>query len=236
MSRLKTGDRETKRNKYINRRKVFRMLINHPVILVNLFYSMILRVFLGLNPFKPLQLVVDWRSRVKRKGNAKVNINGQLFVGGRYITNLSSSSANVVVFPGGQLEINGRVKLGPGVQIVVAKGGKLVINDCTYITADAKIFCSSEIIIGRNTAISWGTSIIDSDFHKLFYKGKKDFPEKIKIGDHVWIGCNSTILKGTTIEDNSVIAAGATITKDVPSNVLVAGNPAKVVKKDVMWI
>ncbi|WP_350342641.1 acyltransferase [Proteinivorax tanatarense] len=223
-------------DKHLNRRKVVKTLINHPVILVNLIYSFGLRIILGLNPLKPLQLVVDWRSRFVRKLGGKVSINGQLYVGGRYITNLSSSSANIVIFPGGELEINGKVKLGPGVQIVVGKGGKLTINDSTYITADTKIFCSSEVIIGKNTAISWGTSIIDCDFHKLIYKNKKILPQKIKIGNHVWVGCNSTILKGVNISDNSVVAAGSTITKDVPANVLVAGNPGKVVKNDVKWI
>ncbi len=57
----------------------------------------------------------------------------------------------------------------------------------------------------------------------------------IKIGNHVWIGMRSIILKGVTIGDGSIVAAGSVVVKDVPNNCLVAGNPAKVVKKNVKW-
>jgi acetyltransferase-like isoleucine patch superfamily enzyme len=52
----------------------------------------------------------------------------------------------------------------------------------------------------------------------------------VKIGDNVWIGMNAVILKGVTIGDNSVVAAGAVVTKSIAPNTIVAGNPAIVVK------
>ena len=52
----------------------------------------------------------------------------------------------------------------------------------------------------------------------------------VKIADNVWIGMNAIILKGVTIGENSVVAAGAVVTKSVPANTVVAGNPAVVVK------
>ena len=51
------------------------------------------------------------------------------------------------------------------------------------------------------------------------------------IGDNVWLGDHATVLKGVTIGENSVVAARAVVTRDVPANVVVAGNPAKVVKE-----
>lgn len=216
-------------------KRQLKLITNHPVILINLLYSFFIRLIYGLNVFKPFQLVVDWRSRFVRKRGSKVKINGQFFVGGRYITNLSSSSANVLVFDGGTLVVNGRVKIGPGVQIVVARGGKLTLNNGTYITADAKIFCSSTVEIGKKCAISWGTSIIDNDFHEIYYSGKQEGSQEIKIGDHVWVGCNTTILKGVTIDSHSVIAAGSVVTKDLPSNILAGGNPARVLKENISW-
>ncbi|MDE5721421.1 MAG: sugar O-acetyltransferase [Clostridia bacterium] len=56
------------------------------------------------------------------------------------------------------------------------------------------------------------------------------FPAPVKIGNRVWIGAHATILSGVTIGDNSVIAAGAVVTKDVPENSVVAGVPAKIIK------
>ena len=53
----------------------------------------------------------------------------------------------------------------------------------------------------------------------------------ITIGDDVWIGCNSIILKGVKIGNGSIVAAGSVVTKSVPPFSLVAGNPAKIVKE-----
>ena len=89
----------------------------------------------------------------------------------------------------------------------------------------------------------------DSDFHPLapaqrlidahalapFLKDRPPRPKlktaPVIIGNNVWIGMNATILKGVTIGDNSVVAAGSVVTKSVPANVVVAGNPAVVIKK-----
>ena len=56
-------------------------------------------------------------------------------------------------------------------------------------------------------------------------------PKAVKIGNRVWIGAHATILSGVTIGDGAVIAAGAVVTKDVPENTVVAGVPAKVIKR-----
>ena len=55
-------------------------------------------------------------------------------------------------------------------------------------------------------------------------------PKPIKIGKNVWIGADCTILPGITIGDNSIIGAGSVVTKDVPYNVVVAGNTARIIK------
>jgi len=54
---------------------------------------------------------------------------------------------------------------------------------------------------------------------------------KVIIGKNVWIGANVTILKDVNIGDNSIIGAGAVVTKDIPSNVIVGGVPAKIIKE-----
>jgi acetyltransferase-like isoleucine patch superfamily enzyme len=57
----------------------------------------------------------------------------------------------------------------------------------------------------------------------------------VAIGDNVWIGAKAIILKGVTIGDGAVVAAGSVVTKDVAPGVLVAGNPARTLKSNVQW-
>ena len=60
---------------------------------------------------------------------------------------------------------------------------------------------------------------------------RNTYPAPIVLGKRVWIGSNSTITKGVTIGDNSIVAAGAVVTKDVPANCIVGGVPARIIKK-----
>lgn len=105
-----------------------------------------------------------------------------------------------------------------------------------------------KIEIGSYCLIAWNVGIADCDFHPLdpalrmidamalapFLPNRPKRPaliaKPVKIGNNVWIGMNSTILKGVTIGDNSIIGAGAVIISDVPDNVVMAGNPAKIIK------
>ena len=91
--------------------------------------------------------------------------------------------------------------------------------------------------IGRDCAKAWNTTIIDTDFHQITYPDGAQNPisSPVKIGDKVWIGCNSTILKGVTIGNNSVIGANTLVNKDVPPNCLVVGNPMRIVKEGIDW-
>jgi len=76
--------------------------------------------------------------------------------------------------------------------------------------------------------------LIDAQALAPYYKNRPLRPKlktaPVKIGDNVWIGMNAVILKGVTIGENSVVAAGAVVTKSVEPNAIVAGNPAQVVK------
>ncbi len=58
-----------------------------------------------------------------------------------------------------------------------------------------------------------------------------EWAEPVTIGDSVWIGGNATILPGVTIGDNVVIGAGSVVTRNIPSGVVVGGNPARIIKK-----
>ena len=106
------------------------------------------------------------------------------------------------------------------------------IGDNTRING-ASIHAAERIIIGKNCLIAANVTIVDSDGHGLRPDERhlvNPSARPIIIEDNVWIGLNSIILKGVRIGTNSVIGAGSVVSRDVPPNSVVSGNPAQVVK------
>lgn len=97
------------------------------------------------------------------------------------------------------------------------------------------LLAKDKIEIGKNSTLAYGVTILTSaNLNGPYNKLSKLYPAMttpVIIGDDVWVGANATILPGVTIGNFSIIGAGAIVTKDVPSGVLVAGNPATIKKK-----
>ena len=91
------------------------------------------------------------------------------------------------------------------------------------------IGCFNKIIIDDNCRFGANTLITDSDWHPKDPRSGKSKP--IHVEKNVWIGEGARIMKGVKIGKNSVIGAGSIVTKDIPANVIAAGNPCKVLKK-----
>ena len=109
-------------------------------------------------------------------------------------------------------------------------GIKIGVN--TMISFGAKLDTHrGKIIIGDNCLITHGVKILSHDGAMRLINLSDNGNGIVKIGNNVFIGVNSIILRNVTIGDNVVIAAGSVVTKDIPSNTLVAGNPAKLIKK-----
>lgn len=99
------------------------------------------------------------------------------------------------------------------------------------------IYSLESITIGRNTDIGSGCKIIDNDFHPLHYSERYpverlDLLKKrpVVIGEGCFLGANSIILKGTTLGKNVVVEAGSVGSGSFPDNVIIAGNPARIIK------
>lgn len=84
------------------------------------------------------------------------------------------------------------------------------------------------IRIGNNVRCGANTLITDSDWH--LDDPRSGVPREVVIGDNVWLGVNSVVLKGVTIGENTVIGANSVVTRSIPANVIAAGNPCKVIK------
>ncbi len=130
----------------------------------------------------------------------------------------------------------GTVSLQRGIRVVV-DGGRLTIGHGTSINGvGTKILCKQAVSIGAFCSISWDVQVLDNDFHTMTVGGaEQPSTAPVVIGDHVWIGTRALILKGVTIGDGAVIAAGAVVTKDVPAGAIAAGLPAKVVGRADSW-
>ena len=98
----------------------------------------------------------------------------------------------------------------------ILNSGYFTVNCNSVIVVAKKMYLGQDVMIGRNAVL------YDSDFHQMLdKKGKTLNPaSQVKVGSHVWIGANSTILKGTMIGQNSVIGANAVVNGEVPEKVI----------------
>jgi len=134
--------------------------------------------------------------------------------------------------------------------VLYTHSSKIKVGDRTFIGTDTSIYCYDEIEIGNDVMFSWGVTITDTNAHSLISaERKKDVADwkkgaiykdwtnvkhqKIVIQDKVWIGFNSIILKGVTIGEGAIVAAGSVVTKDVAPYTIVGGNPATFIKTTV---
>ncbi len=104
-------------------------------------------------------------------------------------------------------------------------GKNVFINSCCRFQDQGGIEIGDGSLIGHNTTIA----TLNHDFNPA--KRQSLTPNAVKIGKNVWIGSDCTILPGVEIGDGAIVGAGSVVTKSVPENTIVAGNPAKVIRK-----
>lgn len=163
---------------------------------------------------------------------ARLELNGTLVLGWKQFRK-SRLETRLLVDGDSTLAVNGRFTVYAGADIRVLKGGTLTLAD-GYFNDGVQLSCVRKITIGRGCAIAREVVIRDTDAHRLADPGH-EISAEIRIGDHVWIGTRAIILKGVTIGDGAVVAAGAVVTKDVPPRTIVAGVPARVIREGVDW-
>ena len=134
-----------------------------------------------------------------------------------------------------RLVCKGHIQSFEAVRIECLPNAVLEIGHKSYINHDSEIRCRERITIGNNVSIAYNVLIQDSDYHTTYDDNGNPKPQTfpIVIEDNVWIGANVIILKGVTIGEGSIVAAGSVVTKSIPSYSLAGGNPARIIKQNI---
>lgn len=181
----------------------------------------------GMIKFLPLKYC-----RLSIAKSAKLVLKSYFIMGSKQVES-SHLETRLLLEPNATLTINGNFIMFCNSYIRVVEGGELILNE-GFINENVQITCASRVIIGKGCTIARDVIIRDFDAHTIERPGF-EIKKPINIGNYVWIGNRAMILKGVTIGDGAIIAAGSIVTKNVPPNSVVAGIPAKVVKENVSW-
>jgi acetyltransferase-like isoleucine patch superfamily enzyme len=135
--------------------------------------------------------------------------------------------------PSGVVRVGRGVLLAEGVRLHLRDAGaRLEIGDGSFLNYRTEVIAHERVTIGRGCLFAWDVQVLDSDSHRI---DGAPHTAPVTVGDRVWIGCRATVLKGVTIGDGAIVAAGSVVTRDVPPQALVGGNPARVLRTGVRW-
>lgn len=177
--------------------------------------------------------ILCWKyTRLNISDSAKIESKGKLLIGSKENPK-SKQETRISMGNNAKWNINGEFSVGYGTDIRIFDNAELKLGS-GYFNGFVQIICAKKIELGNNVVIARDVIIRDTDGHHL--SGKEHQMEKeVKIEDNVWIGTRTIIMKGVTIGEGAVVAAGSIVTKDVPPHTVVAGVPAKVIKENIIW-
>lgn len=129
---------------------------------------------------------------------------------------------------GKHIRIHSRASIRNAQNIYMGNNVRITMDCCIWAEENSKIFFGNDVLVGPGVKMFCGNHGSILNGIAMTYQDRKE--ADIIIGDDVWIGANSVIVSGVTISNGSIIAAGSVVTKNVPSNAIVGGVPAKFIK------
>jgi len=180
----------------------------------------------GKNIFANDHVIIKGLENIHTKGLLQI---GMWYVGFMHKKDITYLNIN------GKLIFRDSYSIGKGCRFDIGHGAIAEFGK-GYVNARTNFIIMHGITVGNDCVISWGCEFLDADFHDVVYSGKKERSPLIEIGNHVWIGSNVIVLKGSRIPDGCVIASGSVVSAVFEkSGCLIGGNPAKVIKENVEW-
>jgi acetyltransferase-like isoleucine patch superfamily enzyme len=182
------------------------------------------------------RIVILRGTRLRRRRGARIEVprGCRLLIGKSHV---AGAPASLDMMRNARLTVHGRgrVTISRGARILIMGDARLEIGGETTIHYNAAVTCVEHISIASFCAISWNANIIDGNMHELIVDGvPRPRARPVTLGSYAWIGCGATII-GATIGAGAVVGAGSVVVSDVPERTAVAGNPARVISKDVAW-
>ena len=163
-----------------------------------------------------------------RKNKIKISGNNNVLYVGKNTqlrnSNIFIKGNNNILYIGDDCIVNNTSIILDNESSEIRIGNKTSIAKAQIVSLE-----SYKIEIGEDCMLSYDIEIRNTDSHKIYDKNT------INIGNHVWLGMRAIILKGVNIGDNSIVAAGSIVTKDVKANTIISGNPAKQIKENIYW-
>lgn len=189
--------------------------------------SILLRLYCLGKRYPNLYVYRPCRYRVGKEAN--IIINKSLYVNKPWGQKMNNYLGEFNI--SGTLVVN-NFTIHDSCRINVSKDARLSIGT-GFANDFFQVYCFRQITIGDDVLIAKEVCIRDDDRHHIV---GSESAQPITIGNHVWIGTRATILKGVTIGEGSVIAAGAVVVNDVPPHCLVGGVPARIIRHNIEWI
>lgn len=135
--------------------------------------------------------------------------------------------------------IGARTRIRGGTFVLMDDNSRLEIGDVTTMTSPVIVAQGGAgVKLGRDCMVAYGSDIRCSDGHSVIDSASGETlnpAADVVIGNHVWIGIHSQILKGVTIADHAIVAARSVVTRSVTGGTVVGGNPAKPLRTGITW-
>lgn len=112
----------------------------------------------------------------------------------------------------------------------------MILGSNFYCNADCIINAGKKIEFGKDALLGWNVTVIDGDGHTMLHS-EQEMPryDEISIGDHVWLAANSSVLKGSIIRNDSVVAYGGIVSKKIEQPNVIIGGQNKILRTDSNW-